>query len=105
MPFGNSAGERDNPVSDNQKTGGLFFMLEGQAEAPRTKQNDQTGEVSTSVNVRYWGGETYVRFADLAHATKVKEGDWVQMKCPARTYEGRTYPGAGLLLSVNGTKV
>lgn len=93
------------PTAPKVRKGGKYFVLEGEASDFRERVKKETGVVSTSGSVIYWGGSDYcrLRFAEQQHL--FKDGDWLRLEGDVKEFDGNTYAGSWKVTHVNDMPV
>jgi len=90
-------------MAEAMKRGGGGFFFEGElAGPPKETKNKETGEVTTSIDVVYFGGTQYLKLADSSQGRRLQRGAWVRVEAPAKKFKENTYAGAATVTHIDG---
>lgn len=92
-------------ASSKPRRGGKFFVLEGEVSGFSERVKKDTGVVSISGTVSYWGGSDFCRLRKAEQLTLIKDGDWVRLEGDVKEYDGNTYAGSWLITHINDMPV
>lgn len=87
------------------RRGGKFFVIEGEASGFSERVKKDTGVVSYSGTISYWGGSDYCRLRHPEQMQLMKDGDWIRMEGDVKEFDGNTYAGSWKLTHVNDQPV
>jgi len=80
-------------------------VIEGEVSGFAERVKKETGVVTISGTVSYWGGSDFCRLRHAEQLTLIKDGDWVRLEGDVKQFDGNSYAGTWVITHINDKPV